>query len=294
MPMNKLSTPEPVIALNVKEAEIEHTFFVHADLLTTSTYFKDMFIANPGLTEHTLPPGPDVKTVGNYVSILYTHTHTHVRPLGLSASDGRTTLSQIISLARVYRLTSKLCLDHSWVMNSAYNAAKDLLQNVELAWGPGEAGQTISQLQSAFVEWSGDYGRWTTSRNIVRMIVETFASTCPEIVFEMHTELLDRKLLDAIALRLMRLTRKLETEIIHKISTTPGAAVHKGAPEPSIATAAAGPSTLQPTTNTNVFPPIAASPELPARQRRRHARSVSASCAGDENRHNRYDPAPFR
>lgn len=189
--------------MRVKDDKTEHTFFIHQFLLSTSQYFKELFASQPGLTEHTLPPGPDVETVGNYVSFLYTRYDTS--PGSFKNDNNNNSLSQLISLARVYRFTYNKSLDHDWVMNRAYNAAKDILRNMEISWrNEDNALQAVHKAQSAFTEWSADYSRKRSAWNIAHLIVEKFAQTCPENVYDTYIERLDRNFTIAVTRQLMR------------------------------------------------------------------------------------------
>ncbi|KAK8115891.1 hypothetical protein PG984_012393 [Apiospora sp. TS-2023a] len=201
MPMNRFSTAEPVLVLRVNDSNAEHKFFVHQFLLSSSEYFKDLFAHQPGLAEHTLPPGPDVETVGNYVSFLYTLTPYASMP----NSDINSSLPQLITLARLYRFTCNDWLDHIWVMGRAYNMALDILRNMEISWrNEDTALQTVRMAQSAFAEWSAGYERRESALKIAYLIAVKFAQTCPENVFDTYAEELERKFTNAILLQLMR------------------------------------------------------------------------------------------
>ncbi|KAK7991621.1 hypothetical protein PG988_000415 [Apiospora saccharicola] len=201
MPMNRFSTAEPVLVLRVNDGNAEHKFFIHQFLLSSSEYFKDLFAHQPDLTEHTLPPGPDVDTVGNYVSFLYTLTPYASMP----SSDINSSLPQLIALARLYRFTCKDWLDHIWVMGRAYNMALDILRKMEISWrNEDTALQTVRMAQSAFAEWSAGYEPRESALKIAYLIAVKFAQTCPENVFDTYAEELDRKFTNAILLQLMR------------------------------------------------------------------------------------------
>ena len=137
-------------------------------------------------------------------------------PSSLPKNDLNTFLSQLISTARIYRLTCNECLNHSWVMNRAYNTAKNILQNAELSWrNEDTALQTVRKAQSAFIEWSDGYDRRDNAWKIARDIAGKFAQTCPEAVFNTYAEGLGPRFINTVSQQLVRIKQQQETELAH-------------------------------------------------------------------------------